>query len=128
MTLEMGEADTRIVSVHPRIGDIDAQEWDACANPDPVQFNPFVAHAFLKALEDAGTVGQGSGWLPHHLTIDNGDGWIGAAMPLYAKTHSQGEYVFDHSWAEAFIAPAETITPSCSARFRSHLCRVRAFL
>jgi hypothetical protein len=102
MTLEMGEADTRIVSVHPRIGNIDAQEWDACANPDPVQFNPFVAHAFLKALEDAGTVGQGSGWLPHHLTIDNGDGRIGAAMPLYAKTHSQGEYVFDHSWAEAF--------------------------
>ena len=53
----MGDADSTTAKVISRIGDIDAQEWDVCANGDPARFNPFVAHAFLKALEDAGTIG-----------------------------------------------------------------------
>lgn len=82
------------------IGAIDAASWDACANPDADTYNPFVAHAFLKALEDAGTVGPGSGWMPCHLVLSR-NGEMSGIMPLYLKTHSQGEYVFDHAWAEA---------------------------
>ena len=72
------------------------------ANPEASRYNPFVSHAFLKALEDAKCVGPGTGWIPRHLVLDDGEGGIAAAAPVYAKTHSQGEYVFDHGWAEAY--------------------------
>lgn len=98
----MGEAEPTLVRVHRRIADIGAAAWDICANPDPAVYNPFVSHAFLKALEEAGTVGPRAGWIPQHLVLEDGQGGIAAAMPLYAKTNSQGEYVFDHSWAEAY--------------------------
>jgi hypothetical protein len=91
------------VEVVPRIGDVPAEAWDACANPDPATFNPFIAHAFLKALEDAGTVGGRTGWTPRHLVLKAASGEIAGCAPCYIKTHSQGEYVFDHSWAEAFM-------------------------
>lgn len=84
------------------ITDIDAAAWDACANPDAERFNPFVAHAFLAALERAGCVGDGSGWQPCHIVIDDTGAGIAACMPLYVKSHSQGEYVFDHAWADAY--------------------------
>lgn len=83
------------------MADIPAADWDRLANPDPTRFNPFVSHAFLKALEDAGCVGARAGWIAQHLTAEDGQG-LRAAMPLYVKTHSRGEYVFDHGWAEAF--------------------------
>ncbi len=85
----------------PRIDAIPAEAWDACANPDAATYNPFLSHAFLDALEKAGTVGQGTGWVPHHLVLEGPGGAVAGVMPLYAKTHSQGEYVFDHAWAEA---------------------------
>jgi uncharacterized protein len=88
--------------VYPRIADIDAAAWDACANPPGEPCNPFVTHAFLKALEEAGTTGERSGWLPQHVTVENAAGLVDAVMPLYVKTHSQGEYVFDHAWADAY--------------------------
>ncbi len=81
---------------------IDAAAWDACANPAPERFNPFVAHAFLKALEDSGSVGDGTGWLPRHIIIEDDAGGLTAAAPCYIKLHSQGEYVFDHGWADAY--------------------------
>ena len=90
------------VEVVPQIADIPAEAWDACANPDTATYNPFVAHAFLKALEDAGTVGGRTGWSPRHLVLKIA-GEIAACAPCYLKSHSQGEYVFDHSWAEAFM-------------------------
>jgi predicted N-acyltransferase len=90
------------VEVMPRIADIPAEAWDACANPDPALHNPFVAHGFLKALEDAGSVGGRSGWTPRHLVLKGQTGEIIACAPCYLKSHSQGEYVFDHSWADAF--------------------------
>src|SRR5689334_2583079 len=91
------------VEVNPRIADIAPAAWDACANPEPQSFNPFLAHAFLKALEDAGTVGGRSGWRPQHLTLRAGAGEpILACAPCYLKSHSQGEYVFDRGWAEAY--------------------------
>jgi predicted N-acyltransferase len=84
------------------MADIAAAEWDACANPDPATFNPFLAHGFLKALEDAGTVGGRSGWVPRHLVHKDERGRIVACAPCYLKSHSQGEYVFDHAWADAY--------------------------
>lgn len=64
-------------------------------------FNPFISHAFLKALEESGSVGGRSGWYPRHLVLEAA-GRIAAVMPCYAKSHSQGEYVFDHGWADAY--------------------------
>jgi predicted N-acyltransferase len=91
------------VEVIPRIADIAPAAWDACANPELETYNPFLAHAFLKALEDAGCVGGRSGWLPQHLTLKLGaDDAIAACAPCYLKSHSQGEYVFDRGWAEAY--------------------------
>jgi predicted N-acyltransferase len=91
------------VEVVPRIADVPADAWDACANPDPSTFNPFVAHAFLKALEDAGTVGGRTGWTPRHLVLKYDAGEIAGCAPCYLKSHSQGEYVFDYGWADAYI-------------------------
>ncbi len=81
-----------------RIADVPAPEWDACAGAD----NPFVSHRFLSALEESGSVGGDSGWIPRHLLIEDAAGQVRAAAPLYLKTHSYGEYVFDHGWAEAY--------------------------
>jgi predicted N-acyltransferase len=88
------------VRLHERIESIDATSWDACATSDG-DFNPFLSHAFLKALEDSGSVGGRSGWRPLHVEVRQ-DGHLIGFVPLYAKGHSQGEYVFDHSWADAF--------------------------
>src|SRR5262247_134857 len=91
------------VEVTARIADIAPAAWDACANPEPATFNPFLAHAFLKALEDAGSVGGRSGWLPQHLALRlSGEPTLAACAPCYLKSHSQGEYVFDRGWAEAY--------------------------
>ncbi len=80
------------------IGELPAAAWDACAGDD----NPFVSHAFLRALEDSGSVGPKTGWRPRHVVVEDGSGALVATAPLYLKSHSQGEYVFDHGWAEAW--------------------------
>ena len=98
----MRDPSETIVKLVPAISEIDAAAWDLCANCDAASYNPFVAHAFLKALEDAGTVGPGTGWLPRHLVLQDSDGAVAAVAPCYVKNHSQGEYVFDHAWAEAY--------------------------
>jgi uncharacterized protein len=98
----MKHVELAVAKVIPSIADVDAAAWDACANPDPARFNPFIAHTFLATLEAAGTVGARSGWLPQHLLLEDGAGRIAACMPCYVKTHSRGEYVFDYAWAEAF--------------------------
>jgi len=93
------------VTAHRRIAEIDAAEWDACACPEAADggrpLDPFTTHRFLRALERSGSVGPGPGWSPHHLVARQG-GEIIATAPLYAKSHSMGEYVFDHAWAQAF--------------------------
>ena len=98
----MSEPAARTVRIVPHIGEIDPAAWDQCAVPDPATLNPFVLHGFLKALEDAGTVGGRTGWAPQHLVLEGADGTVEAAAPAYIKSHSQGEYVFDHGWAEAY--------------------------
>ena len=80
------------------VADLPRAQWDACAG----SANPFVSWDFLTALERSGSVGPGTGWQPLPIVIDGPDGTIAAAAPLYAKTHSQGEYVFDHGWADAW--------------------------
>jgi uncharacterized protein len=81
------------------IHDIGAAQWNALE----LAGNPFVRHEFLHALERTGCVGESSGWLPNHLVIeDENDGRLLAAVPLYRKMHSWGEFVFDFSWARAY--------------------------
>ncbi|HEU5482321.1 MAG TPA: GNAT family N-acetyltransferase [Sphingomicrobium sp.] len=76
---------------------LDAQAWDRVAGP-----NPFVSHTFLTALEESGSVGAGTGWTPVPIVVENEAGELAAAAPAYLKAHSQGEYVFDHGWADAW--------------------------
>ena len=80
------------------IGAIDAARWDACAGAA----NPFVSHAFLLALEESGCIGGRTGWHARHVVAEDARGDTLACAPLYLKGHSQGEYVFDHGWAEAW--------------------------
>ncbi|HHL21931.1 MAG TPA: N-acetyltransferase [Aliiroseovarius sp.] len=83
-----------------------AAEWDACACPEAQDgarpIDPFTTHRFLSALEQSGSVGPGTGWEPRMLSVRDGARLI-AVAPLYAKHHSQGEYVFDHAWADAYM-------------------------
>ncbi len=84
----------------PSLAEVSQAAWDACARADGPAVNPFVSHAFLRALEVSGCVGGRTGWTPAHVLIER-DGLLAAAAPCYLKTHSQGEYVFDHGWADA---------------------------
>tara|TARA_R110001583_G_scaffold195387_1_gene372551 strand:- start:73616 stop:74794 length:1179 start_codon:yes stop_codon:yes gene_type:complete len=90
------------ISVSTTITEIAREDWDACAAPmEGRPDDPFVTHRFLLALERSGSVGPGTGWFPRYL-MAKAAGDIIAVAPLYAKTHSQGEYVFDHAWAQAY--------------------------
>lgn len=86
------------ITVLPGIGEIDTASWDSCAGAG----NPFLSHAFLASLEDSGSVAARTGWQPQHLVLRNDAGSVLGAVPLYLKSHSYGEYVFDHGWAHAF--------------------------
>ena len=88
---------TLTLTLHPHVSEIAAADWDACAGPG----NPFVSHAFLSALEDSGSANARTGWMPQHAALRDGDRVV-AVAPMYAKSHSYGEYVFDHGWANAF--------------------------
>ncbi|MBB4042157.1 hypothetical protein GGR34_003842 [Microvirga flocculans] len=85
---------------------VPAAGWDACAvaagSGDDDPFNPFVSHAFLSALEDSGCVAPETGWMPVHALVEDRTGRLVGAAPCYLKSHSMGEYVFDHSWADAY--------------------------
>ncbi|HUN47766.1 MAG TPA: GNAT family N-acetyltransferase [Stellaceae bacterium] len=85
------------VRIVERLSDVPAAEWDACAGSD----NPFVSHAFLEALEASGSATAETGWLPQHILVEDERGRLLGAAPLYLKSHSYGEYVFDHGWANA---------------------------
>jgi len=91
-------AEALTLTLHEAIAAIGAAEWDACAG----DANPFLSHAFLSAVEDSGSTGQRTGWMPMHAALRDGTGRLVACAPLYAKTHSYGEYVFDQAWADAF--------------------------
>lgn len=86
------------VRIADSVAALDKAAWDGCAGPD----NPFVCHDFLAILEESGSVGPGTGWSPAPITVHDGSGAMVAAAPAYLKSHSQGEYVFDHGWADAW--------------------------
>jgi len=94
----MDGSDRLSVKVVERLSKIGTADWDACAGPD----NPFVSHAFLDALEESNSACAETGWLPQHLALEDGNGNLLGAAPMYLKSHSYGEYVFDHGWAEAY--------------------------
>ncbi|MEM9779529.1 MAG: GNAT family N-acetyltransferase [Pseudomonadota bacterium] len=115
------------ITVLSGMDDIAAADWDACANPGGGwPQDPFTLHKVLKAFEDSGSVGAGSGWQARHL-IARADGKVVAALPLYGKSHSQGEYIFDHNWAHAYeraggryypkLQSAVPFTPATGRRF-----------
>lgn len=103
---------------------VPADAWDALGAPD----DPFTTHAFLRALEDSGTVGERTGWLPQHVLVRDGDRLLGA-MPLYLKGDSYGEYIFDWGWADAAmraglryypkLVSAAPFTPATGPRLRT---------
>ena len=86
------------VKVVANMSEVDADGWDACAGGR----NPFVSHAFLNALEESGSVTARTGWQPQHLVVEDENGDVAACAPLYLKSHSYGEYVFDWGWADAW--------------------------
>jgi predicted N-acyltransferase len=87
-----------VVRIAEGVASIDAAEWDRCAGAD----NPFLSHAFLSALERSGSATPRTGWQPLPIIVHGPDGKPAAVAPAYAKSHSQGEYVFDHAWADAY--------------------------
>lgn len=115
------------VTSHSSITEIGQPIWDACAVPEGGRpFDPFTTYRFLKALEDSGSVGGRSGWQPRYLSVRKNNETI-AVAPLFAKGHSQGEYVFDHNWAHAYenaggryypkLQIAAPFTPATGRRF-----------
>ena len=119
------------ISVLSGLDQIDAARWDACACPETADGgrpeDPFTTHRFLSALEASGSVGPGTGWEPRHLVAETAQGETIAVAPLYAKSHSQGEYIFDHNWAHAYeragghyypkLQIAVPFTPATGRRF-----------
>lgn len=115
------------ITAHQSLLDIAASDWDACACPgDGRPMDPFTTYRFLKALEDSGSVGSRSGWQPRYL-VARADGQVIACAPMYAKSHSQGEYIFDFNWAQAYenaggdyypkLQIAAPFTPATGRRF-----------
>lgn len=112
------------------LGNVHQEDWDSCACPEVSDGgrpnDPFTTYRFLKALEDSGSVGTGTGWDPCYIMAYQGDELIGCA-PMYRKMHSQGEYIFDHNWAHAFeraggmyypkLQIAVPFTPATGRRF-----------
>jgi predicted N-acyltransferase len=109
------------VTINDAIDDIDASDWNALVGDD----YPFLQHSFLRAAEQSGSASPETGWIPRHLTLKH-DGELRAAMPLYEKSHSWGEFVFDWAWAQAYeraglsyypkLVSAVPFTPAQSSR------------
>jgi predicted N-acyltransferase len=90
------------IRVCSSLKEVAASGWNAQANHATVPYNPFVDHAFLLALELSGSATRKTGWLGQHLVLENDEGKIEAVMACYLKSHSLGEYVFDHAFADAY--------------------------
>jgi len=126
----MTESPVIEVTAHTHLHEIGQAAWDACACPEQAYGgrpnDPFTTYRFLKALEDSRSVGAGTGWQPRYISASQ-DGEIIAVAPLYAKGHSQGEYIFDHNWAHAYenaggryypkLQQAVPFTPASGRRF-----------
>ena len=115
------------IHVHPSVADLGREAWDACAGPTG---DPFVSYDFLDACEASGSAVPAEGWAGRHLSLRDEDDRVIGVMPLWLKGHSQGEYVFDHAWAEAYeraggryypkLLAAVPFTPVTGPRFLAH--------
>lgn len=94
----MDTGDRITLTVHKAIAEIPAADWDACAGG----VNPTVGYTFLQAMEESGSATARTGWAPQHLSLADAAGRIVGVVPLYLKSHSYGEYVFDYGWADAY--------------------------
>ena len=117
------------IILHETLSDLPAADWDAIAAPEQATgrpFDPFTTHRFLHALDASRSTGAGTGWQPRPLCLHD-NGTLLAATPLYVKSHSQGEYIFDHGWAQGFeraggryypkLQIAVPFTPATGRRF-----------
>jgi uncharacterized protein len=117
------------LTLHENLSDLASEEWDAVAAPEQAvgrPIDPFTTYRFLSALELSGSTGTGTGWQARPLVLRDA-GRLLAATPLYVKTHSQGEYIFDHGWADALeraggryypkLQIAVPFTPATGRRF-----------
>ena len=122
--------DTIEIAMLGSLSEVAQADWDACACPEAADGgrpdDPFTTWRFLRALEESGSVGAGSGWQPRYL-VARQNGQLIACAPMYAKSHSQGEYIFDHNWAHAYeraggryypkLQIAVPFTPATGRRF-----------
>ncbi len=123
-----------IVRLKSGIAEIDAAAWDSLAGDS----NPFITHAFLRALEESGSAAPETGWMPRHLVLEDSSGAMIGAAPVYLKSHSLGEYVFDHGWAHAYeqaggryypkLLCAVPFTPVPGPRLLAHGAEAQALL
>ncbi|MEN5246577.1 GNAT family N-acetyltransferase [Brucella pseudintermedia] len=122
-----------VLRVVENISEFTADEWNSlvgASRQDP-HYNPFISRNFLLALEESGSVAREGGWLPRHLRLEDDQGRLIGAVPNYLKGHSQGEYVFDHGWADAFeraggryypkFQAAVPFTPATGPRLLNHI-------
>ncbi|MEJ5019570.1 GNAT family N-acetyltransferase [Ochrobactrum vermis] len=122
-----------VLRVVENISEFTADEWNGLvgASRQDINYNPFITRNFLSALEKSGSVSQKAGWLPRHLRLEDDRGRLIGAVPNYLKGHSQGEYVFDHGWADAFeraggryypkFQAAVPFTPATGPRLLNHV-------
>ena len=117
------------ITLHSAIAEVTPAEWDACACPEASvgrPIDPFTTHRFLTALDISGSTGKGTGWQTRPLVARQAGRVVGV-VPLYVKSHSQGEYIFDHGWSEALeraggryypkLQVAVPFTPATGRRF-----------
>ncbi|MBO9630804.1 MAG: N-acetyltransferase [Shinella sp.] len=107
------------IRVETSFADISAEDWGCLAGASRADaqtpYNPFVSHAFLSSLEESGCATADTGWLGQHMLLENDEGALIGALPVYLKNHSQGEYVFDHGWADAFERAGGSYYPKLQA-------------
>jgi len=122
----MADRESEVVAkIGSGVSGLNGRAWDRLGVGDP-----FLSHAFFSALEDSGSIGPGSGWTPAPILIEDEGSHLVAAAPAYLKSHSQGEYVFDHGWADAWeraggeyypkLQVAVPFTPVPGARLLGH--------
>jgi predicted N-acyltransferase len=110
--IEPEPGETIKVRIASSIDEVAPSDWDACAGSG---LYPYNSHAFLAALENSGSATQATGWLPQHLLLEEPNGSLLGCMPCYLKSHSQGEYVFDHGWADAYLRAGGRYYPKLQA-------------
>ena len=108
-----------MLTAHASVSDIARADWDRLANPQGAEFNPLVSHDFFRCLEESGSATARTGWAGRHLVMQDEAGAITGIAPCYRKSHSQGEYVFDYGWADAFQRAGGRYYPKlqCSVPF-----------